>query len=135
MISEVSSTESVVWVIIATCSREGEPNVTYLSHVRLLDEKRVALSCQFFNKTKQNVLENPYASVIVYDPITFESWHLKLRYDHAETSGSLFDDSATVVPWPCRSEYRAQSSIAYVLSVCQSAIARQAPRAPGRLSQ
>jgi hypothetical protein len=86
--------QGVVPSIIATCSRDGEPNVTYLSQVRLLDEKHVALSCQFFNKTKRNTLENPYASVIVYDPITFESWHLKLRYDHAETSGPLFDEMA-----------------------------------------
>jgi hypothetical protein len=77
--------------VIATCSRDGTPNVTYLSQVFSIDERRVALSCQFFNKTKQNVLENPHATVIVYDPISFEAYRLELRYLHAEESGPLFD--------------------------------------------
>ncbi len=86
--------QGVVPALIATCSKDGTPNVTYLSQVFHLDDRRVALSCQFFNKTKQNVLENPYASVVLNDPITFESWRLELRYLHAEESGPLFDSMA-----------------------------------------
>lgn len=76
---------------IATCSLTGEPNIAYLSQVHYLDERHVALSCQFFNKTNRNVAENPYASVVVLDPITFEAWRLRLHFERAETSGPLFE--------------------------------------------
>lgn len=86
--------QGVIPSFIATCSRDGEPNVTYVSQIELLDERHVALSCQFFNKTKRNVLENPFASVHFYDPVTFESWNLKLRYLRSEERGELFDRMA-----------------------------------------
>jgi hypothetical protein len=83
--------QGVAPAIIATCSRDGTPNVTYLTQVHYLDDKHVALSCQFFNKTRRNIAENPYASVQLYDPLTLETYQLELRFDHAETSGPLFD--------------------------------------------
>ena len=80
--------------VIATCDAAGTPNVTYLSQVTLLDDQHVALSCQFFNKTKRNVLENPYACLELYDPVTFDAYRLEVRFDHAESSGPLFDRMA-----------------------------------------
>ncbi|HYP76349.1 MAG TPA: GAF domain-containing protein [Polyangiaceae bacterium] len=81
--------------IISTCSASGVPNVTYLSQIFRVDERRIALSCQFFNKTKQNVAENPFASVQVIDPVTLQTYDLDLRFDHSQTSGPLFDKMAT----------------------------------------
>lgn len=77
--------------IISTCGKDGTPNVTYLSQVFALDDRHVALSCQFFNKTKRNVLDNPRACVQMYDPLTFEAYRLEIRYDHEEHEGSLFE--------------------------------------------
>jgi hypothetical protein len=85
------SFQGVVPATIATCDESGNPNVTYLSQVFRVDDRHVALSCQFFNKTKANVLVNPYATVDLFDPATLETYRLELRYDHAETSGPLFD--------------------------------------------
>jgi hypothetical protein len=62
--------------------------------VYYLGPDRVALSCQFFNKTQRNVAENPFATVILHDPVTFEAYRLVLRFDHAETEGPLFDTMA-----------------------------------------
>lgn len=86
--------QGVIPALLATCARDGEPNVTYLSQVHYLDPRHVALSCQFFNKTRRNVEENPYATVLLHDPVTFDSWRLRLRFDHAETSGPLFEAMA-----------------------------------------
>jgi hypothetical protein len=77
---------------IATCSLAGVPNVTELSQVYYVDEDHVALSHQFFNKTHYNVHENPFATVIVRDPTSFEEWLLELQYDHSEESGPVFDE-------------------------------------------
>jgi hypothetical protein len=79
---------------IATCGKDGEPNVTYLSQVYYVDPAHVALSCQFFNKTRRNVDENPYATVIVHHPLTYEGYRLSLRFDHIEKEGPLFDTMA-----------------------------------------
>jgi adenylate cyclase len=86
--------QGIVPAVIATCAADGTPNVSYLSQVHYVDESRVALSCQFFNKTRKNVDENPYASLQLYDPRTFEAYMLELRFDHAETSGPLYDSMA-----------------------------------------
>ncbi|HYQ00354.1 MAG TPA: GAF domain-containing protein [Polyangiaceae bacterium] len=85
----------VIPSIITTCSRSGVPNVTYLSQIFRVDERRIALSCQFFNKTKQNVAENPFANVELIDPLTFQTYDLDLRYAHSEISGPLFEKMAT----------------------------------------
>ena len=79
---------------IATCDRDGTPNVSFLSYVHVVDEKRVALSHQFFSKTRKNLRDNPFASVIVHHPVTGEWYRLALRYDHEETTGPLFEEMA-----------------------------------------
>ncbi|MBS2016371.1 MAG: GAF domain-containing protein [Deltaproteobacteria bacterium] len=83
--------QGVVPAIITTCSRSGEPNVTYLSQVYLVDREHVALSRQFFNKTVQNISENPYAAIQLTDPVSFEAYDLDLEFVRSETSGPLFD--------------------------------------------
>jgi hypothetical protein len=83
--------QGVIPSILATCSAEGAPNVTYLSEVVRVDDRHVALSCQFFNKTKRNVLEHPYGCIELYDPVTFDAYRLEIRFDHEEKTGALFD--------------------------------------------
>ncbi|HEX5044589.1 MAG TPA: GAF domain-containing protein [Candidatus Polarisedimenticolaceae bacterium] len=76
---------------LCTCSADGVPNAAILSHVDYVDPKHVALSFQFFNKSKRNVMENPKALVRVYDPDTFQVHALRLRYVRTETEGPLFE--------------------------------------------
>ncbi len=86
--------QGVVPSIVATCAPDGTPNATMISQVHHVDERHVALSCQFFNKTRRNFEANPRASVLLIDPLNVETYKLDLRYDHSETSGPLFDDMA-----------------------------------------
>ena len=84
----------VIPSILASCDRNGMPNVTYVSQVHLIDDRHVALSRQFFNKTSRNIEENPHAAAEVYDPVTFEAYRLRLRHLRTETSGPLFESMA-----------------------------------------
>ena len=48
--------EGMVPSIMATVAPDGTPNVAYISQVYHVDARHVALSFQFFNKTRQNLL-------------------------------------------------------------------------------
>lgn len=76
---------------IATCAPDGTPNVAYLSQVHYVDSEHVALSFQFFSKTRENVLANPFAMVQVIEPATGAHFHLSLQYLRTETEGPLFE--------------------------------------------
>ena len=86
--------QGLIPATLYTCSNDGVPNVAYLSHVEYYDATHVALSFQFFNKSHQNILENPNALVRLVDPDTGQGWTLRLRYERSETSGPVFDSMA-----------------------------------------
>ncbi|MDM0045753.1 GAF domain-containing protein [Variovorax dokdonensis] len=83
--------DGAIPAMMATCAADGTPNVAYLSQVYYVDERHVALSFQFFNKTRANILAHPYAAVLVMNPITVGFYRLHLRYLRTETSGPLFE--------------------------------------------
>ena len=83
--------EGAIPAIMATCDPDGTPNVAYISQVVYVDDAHVALSFQFFNKTRQNILRNPRASVLVLDPVTARFYRLHLRYELTQDSGPVFE--------------------------------------------
>ena len=85
-----SCLEGVIPAVLATCATDGSPNVAYVSQMHYVDPRHVALSFQFFNKTRENILANPQATALVIDPVTAESYRLSLLYLRTETEGGLF---------------------------------------------
>jgi len=79
---------------IATCSADGIPNVSLISHVEVVGDRQVALSHQFFNKTRANLLATGRATVMVIDPRDGRLFRLAVRYDHEETRGPLYERMA-----------------------------------------
>jgi GAF domain-containing protein len=92
--SLASCWQGLIPATLYTCSRDGIPNVAFLSHVDYVDSTHVALSFQFFNKSRRNVAENPQAMVRVIDPDTAQCWVLRLRLVRSETSGPVFERMA-----------------------------------------
>ncbi len=83
--------EGIVPAGIATCDPNGMPNVTYISQLMYVDDVHIALSFQFFNKTRENILANPVATVLMMDPDTAARYRLRIRYLRTETAGPLFE--------------------------------------------
>ena len=77
---------------ITTSSNAGEPNTTVISQIWHVSETEVALSFQFFNKTKNNISENPYAFATITNPESFDMYTLELQYSRTENEGDLFDE-------------------------------------------
>jgi len=86
--------QGIIPTALATCSADGIPNVTYISQLHYVGPAQLAISCQFFNKTKRNLEDNPYASVEFWDPVTFRAYRAGLRYVRSEHSGPLFETMA-----------------------------------------
>ena len=77
---------------ITTSSNDGEPNTTVISQIWFVSETEVALSFQFFNKTKKNISQNPYAFATIVNPASFDMYNLELKYSRTESEGDLFDE-------------------------------------------
>jgi putative methionine-R-sulfoxide reductase with GAF domain len=84
--------EGAIPSCVATCAPDGTLNVTYVSQVHFVDSSHVALSFQFFNKTRENILLNPHAVALVIHPATAAQYRLHLEYVRTEHSGPLFEN-------------------------------------------
>lgn len=83
--------EGIIPGHIATCDAEGTPNLAYLSQVQFVDNAHVALSYQFFNRTRQNVLCGSPVRLLLTGHLTGAQYRLSLRYLRTETAGPLFE--------------------------------------------
>jgi adenylate cyclase len=83
--------EGMVPATLATVDPAGIPNVSFISQVHYVDPGRVALSYQFFNKTRRNILSTRSASVEVIDPLTVAIYQLDLDFESTEADGPIFE--------------------------------------------
>lgn len=132
--------EGAVPGVIATVAADGTPNVAYLSQVHYLDDAHVALSFQFFNKTRENVLANPRAVVQVIDPDTAAQYRLYVEYVRTETEGPLFENmKAKLAGIAARTGmgkvFRLLGADVYRLCSIEAVASESLPRAPARGTQ
>lgn len=83
--------EGAIPGVMATCAPDGTPNVAYLSQVEYVDARHLALSFQFFNKTRRNVLAQPRVEILVAHPVTGALLRIRARYLATQTEGPLFE--------------------------------------------
>lgn len=83
--------EGMVPATLATVDPAGVPNVSFISQVHYVDPGRVALSYQFFNKTRRNILSTRSASVEVIDPLSVAFYQLDLDFETTESEGPIFE--------------------------------------------
>jgi predicted pyridoxine 5'-phosphate oxidase superfamily flavin-nucleotide-binding protein len=81
---------------VATCSADGEPNVTPKGTVQVLDDQHVVFGDLFSLKTRQNLEQNPKVAVTVIDPGTAKGYQVKGTAELL-TSGPLFDKLAAQI--------------------------------------
>ena len=84
--------QGLIPACVTTCSAAGEPNATVVSQVWYVDEEHVALSHQFFNKTRRNIAENPHAVALIVSPEDFSTYNFSITYERTESEGPLFDE-------------------------------------------
>jgi len=83
--------EGTIPGVMATCAPDGTPNVTYISQVEYVDARHLALSFQFFNKTRRNVLANPVTELLVIHPLHGAMYRIGARFQRSETEGPVFE--------------------------------------------
>ena len=83
--------QGIIPAMLFTCAKDGTPNAAFLSHVDYVDPTHIALSFQFFNKSRRNIAENPQALIRVIDPDTQQGWALRLKFERSEESGPIFE--------------------------------------------
>ncbi|WP_267221498.1 GAF domain-containing protein [Dyella silvae] len=83
--------EGVIPSIIATVAADGTPNISYLSHVVLVDDAHVAISNQFLAKTAANMRANPQASLLLVSARDGGQYRLDVTWVTSRDEGELFD--------------------------------------------
>lgn len=83
--------EGVVPPSMCTASPDGMPNAHYLSLAEYVDPQHIALSYQFFNRSRENVLATRRAALTLDDPYTGAGVVMQLEYERTETQGPTFE--------------------------------------------
>ena len=77
-------------VVLSTADRQGVPNAIYANNVKLLDDGRIVVADNYFNKTRKNIQSGSRAAVLF---ITGEkkSYQAKGEVEYL-TAGPIYED-------------------------------------------
>jgi hypothetical protein len=83
---------------VATCTKNGMPNVVPIHFVKALPDDEIMLADIFMKKTFENIQQNPVVAISVWD------WDVKPRKGYQfkgtpriETSGKIYDMAVEMV--------------------------------------
>jgi predicted pyridoxine 5'-phosphate oxidase superfamily flavin-nucleotide-binding protein len=83
---------------VATCTKDGLPNVVPIHFVKILSDDEIMLADIFMKKTFENIQANPIVAISVWD------WDVKPRKGYQfkgtpriETSGRIYDMAVEMV--------------------------------------
>ena len=76
---------------MTTVTPDGMPHVNHVSHAEYVDEHHVALTWQFQNASRANVLATRRACLSFDDPTSGTGFVMQLEYLRTETEGPLFE--------------------------------------------
>ncbi len=77
-------------VCIATSTREGIPNIVYVTFLKIYDDETILVADNKFSKTLGNLESNPVLSFVVLDPDAKKAYQVKGRVDYV-TAGEKYD--------------------------------------------
>ena len=83
--------EGVIPPAMCSVGADGMPHVNYLSHAEYIDDQHVALTYQFLNRARANILATGRVALSVEDPMSGVSVLLQLRYLRTETEGPVYE--------------------------------------------
>jgi adenylate cyclase len=83
--------QGIIPALFCTHDEASEPNISFLSQVEYLDENHLALSNQFFSKTKQNILKTKNGLLLILHPASLQTFEIRVRYLKSEVSGDVFE--------------------------------------------
>ncbi len=79
---------------LSTASKDGKPNIAYFLSPRMVDEKTIVMALGN-NRTFANLLENPYAAFMIFEPgMAFSDWkglRIYLKMKEYQTSGKMLE--------------------------------------------
>jgi predicted pyridoxine 5'-phosphate oxidase superfamily flavin-nucleotide-binding protein len=77
--------------MVATASKNGEPNVSPKGSFRVLDDQHLLLADLRSPQTIKNLKENPYLAAIGYDPSKGRGWRIWGKAVEILSSGNLYE--------------------------------------------
>jgi predicted pyridoxine 5'-phosphate oxidase superfamily flavin-nucleotide-binding protein len=80
---------------LATASKDGIPNMAIIGSTRAISPDTIAMAAGFMNKSYQNLVENPKATVIVYSSLPPLKTKASME-DFAKIGGAQIKGSVTL---------------------------------------
>lgn len=83
--------EGVIPPAMCSVAEDGMPHVNFLSHAEYVDDEHIALTYQFLNRARTNILATGRVALSIEDPSTGVGVILQLRYLRTDTAGPVFE--------------------------------------------